>query len=308
VHTPEKSIVEAMGFGVFIHRTDSIYDDSPAEQYQFPRQYLRRVEACVGDWIVYYEPSKVNDTRGYFAMAKVQQVIPDPKAPGMYLALIEPGTYLDFVNPVPFNGADGLVERGLLNDEGRISGRAQSAVRPLSPADFNRIIDLAFDASEVVLPRIDEIGVGLQEDQAPFQFEQSRDRVSYIGSRIVRDRIFRRIVLRAYDERCAITGLKLINGGGRAEVSAAHIRPVEKNGPDVINNGIALSGTAHWMFDRGLISLSDDLEILISRQVNDLDSVQGFINKTRRALPPRRPPERPHPRFLQWHREHCFKQ
>lgn len=297
-----------MAFGVFIHRTDSIYDDSPAEQYQFPRQYLRRVEACVGDWIVYYEPSKVNDTRGYFAMARVQQVIPDPAAPGMFLALIEPGTYLDFVNPVPFNGADGLVERGLLNDEGRISGRAQSAVRPLGPADFNRIVDLAFNASEVVLPRLDEIGVGLQEDQAPFQFEQSRDRVSYIGSRIVRDRIFRRIVLRAYDERCAITGLKLINGGGRAEVSAAHIRPVDKNGPDVINNGIALSGTAHWMFDRGLISLSDDLEILISRQVNDVESVQAFINKSGRALSPHRQFERPHRRFLQWHREHCFKQ
>ncbi|RWE71218.1 HNH endonuclease [Mesorhizobium sp.] len=295
-----------MAFGVFIHRTDSIYDDSPAEQYQFPRQYLRRVEACVGDWIIYYEPSKVTETRGYFAMAKVQQVIPDPSAPDMYLALIEPGTYLDFVSPVPFNGIDGLVERGLLNDEGRVSGRAQSAVRPLSPADFNRIVDLAFDASEVVLPRVDE--TGFQEEQAPFQFEQSRDRVNYIGSRIVRDRIFRRIVLRAYDERCAITGLKLINGGGRAEVSAAHIRPVEKNGPDVINNGIALSGTAHWMFDRGLISLSDDLEILISRQVNDVDSVQGFINKTRRALQPSRLSERPHPRFLQWHREHCFKQ
>ncbi|RUW67015.1 HNH endonuclease [Mesorhizobium sp. M2A.F.Ca.ET.067.02.1.1] len=294
-----------MAFGVFIHRTDSIYDDSPAEQYQFPRQYLRRVEACVGDWIIYYEPSKVTETRGYFAMAKVQQVIPDLSAPDMYLALIEPGTYLDFVNPVPFSGADGLVERGLLNNEGRISGRAQSAVRALSPADFNRIIDLAFDASEVV-PRVEE--TGFQEEQAPFQFEQSRDRSNYIGSRIVRDRIFRRIVLRAYDERCAITGLKLINGGGRAEVSAAHIRPVERNGPDVINNGIALSGTAHWMFDRGLISLSDDLEILISRQVNDVDSVQGFINKTRRALLPSRLSERPHPRFLQWHREHCFKQ
>jgi putative restriction endonuclease len=114
--------------------------------------------------------------------------------------------------------------------------------------------------------------------------------------------------LRAYDERCAITGLKLINGGGRAEVSAAHIRPVEANGPDVINHGIALSGTAHWMFDRGLISLSDDLEILISRQVNDRDSVQAFINKTRRALPPGRQFERPHPHFLQWHRDHCFKQ
>jgi len=297
-----------MGFGVFIHRSDSIYDDSPAEQYQFPRQYLRRVEACIGDWIIYYEPSKVNDTRGYFAVAKVQQVIRDPAVPDMYLALIEPDSYLDFANPVPFNGTDGLVERGLLNDEGRISGRAQSAVRPLSPGDFNRIIDLGLDTNELLLPRVGEVSAGLEEEQAPFEFEQTRSRVSYLGSRIMRDRVFRRIVLRAYDERCAITGLKLINGRGRAEVSAAHIRPVEKNGPDVINNGIALSGTAHWMFDRGLISLSDDLEILISRQVNDLDSVQGFINKTGRALLPIRQSERPHPRFLQWHREHCFKQ
>ncbi|TPK66620.1 restriction endonuclease [Mesorhizobium sp. B2-4-19] len=299
-----------MGFGVFIHRSDSIYDDSPAERYQFPSQYLRRVEACVGDWIIYYEPSKVDDTRGYFALAKVQQVILDPVAPGMYLALIEPGSYLDFANPVPFNGMDGLVERGLLNDQGRISGRAQSAVRPISPSDFNRILDLGLDAREPLLPRVDEIGIssGFQDEEAPFQFEHSRDRISYIGSRIVRDGIFRRIVLRAYDERCAITGLKLINGGGRAEVAAAHIRPVEKNGPDIVNNGLALSGTAHWMFDRGLISLSDDLEILISRQVNDLESVRGFVNKTRRALPPRRQLERPHPHFLQWHREHCFKQ
>ncbi|TSE13939.1 restriction endonuclease [Mesorhizobium intechi] len=298
-----------MGFGVFIHRSDSIYDDSPAERYQFPGQYLRRVEACVGDWIIYYEPSKVDDTRGYFALAKVQQVIPDPVASGMYLALIEPGSYLDFANPVPFNGMDGLVERGLLNDQGRISGRAQSAVRSISPSDFNRILDLGLDAREPLLPRVDEIGIssGFQDEEAPFRFEHSRDRISYIGSRIVRDRIFRRIVLRAYDERCAITGLKLINGGGRAEVAAAHIRPVEANGPDVVNNGLALSGTAHWMFDRGLISLADDLEILISRQVNDRESVQGFVNKTRRALPPRRELERPHPHFLQWHRENRFK-
>lgn len=32
-----------MGFGVFIHRSDPIYDDSPAEQYQFPSQYFGRV-------------------------------------------------------------------------------------------------------------------------------------------------------------------------------------------------------------------------------------------------------------------------
>jgi putative restriction endonuclease len=101
-----------MGFGVFIHRSDSIYDDSPAEQYQFPSQYLGRVQACVGDWIIYYEPRKVVATRGYFAVAKVSQVIPDPKAPGMYLALIELGSYLDFINPVPFSGPDGVTSAG----------------------------------------------------------------------------------------------------------------------------------------------------------------------------------------------------
>jgi putative restriction endonuclease len=298
-----------MGFGIFIHRSDSIYDDSPAEQYQFPSQYLRRVEACVGDWIIYYEPRKIADTRGYFAIAKVCEVIPDPAAPGMFLALIEPGSYLDFANPVPFNGATGPIEQGVLNDQGRISGRAQSAVRPVSPSDFNRIINLGFEERVPLLPRLDDdlSPSGFDEEQAPFKFDQQRDRTSVTISRILRDRVFRRVVLRAYDERCAITGLKLINGSGRAEVAAAHIRPVEASGPDIISNGIALSGTAHWMFDRGLISLADDLEILISRQTNDPQGVRSIINKSGSALAPRRMSDRPHPHFLKWHREHCFK-
>jgi putative restriction endonuclease len=298
-----------MGFGIFIHRSDSIYDDSPAEQYQFPSQYLRRVEACVGDWIIYYEPRKIAETRGYFAIAKVREVIPDPGAPGMYLAVIEPGSYLDFANPVPFNGPTGPVEQGVLNEEGRISGRAQSAVRPISPADFNRILDLGFEERIPLLPRLDgDLSIGFDEVQAPFQFDQQRDRADITISRIVRDRVFRRVVLRAYEERCAITGLKLINGRGRAEVAAAHIRSVEASGPDIVNNGIALSGTAHWMFDRGLISLADDLEILISRQTNDPQGIKSIINKSGRALAPRRMSDHPHPHFLKWHREHCFKQ
>ena len=234
-----------MTFGVFIHRSDSIYDDSPAERYQFPPQYLGRVQACVGDWIIYYEPVKVPGTRGYFAVARVQQAIPDPATPGMYLAVIEPGSYLDFPNPVPFGGPEGLVERGLYNEQGAISGRAQSAVRPISPADFNRIIGLGLAEDAELLPRIGEAAAAsvVRDERAPFVFEQERDRVAALTSRPVRDRAFRRVVLKAYGERCAITGLKLINGGGRAEVEAAHIRPVEANGPDTVQNGLALSGT-----------------------------------------------------------------
>lgn len=299
-----------MGFGVFIHRTDSIYDDSPAERYQFPSQYLGRAQTFVGDWIIYYEPRKVEATRGYFAIAKVQQIIPDPSAEGMYLALIEPSSYLEFATPVPFSDAHGVVERGVLNEQGRISGRAQSAVRPISPGDFDRIITRGLDETVQILPRIGDVASPLEfdEKQVPFQFEETRDRLNYFTSRIVRDRAFRHIILDAYDRRCAVTGLKLINGGGRAEVDAAHIRPVEANGPDIINNGIALSGTAHWMFDRGLISLSDELEILISRHVNDLESVRALVNKSGHALPPQRASQRPHPHFLSWHRDNCFKQ
>lgn len=297
-----------MGYGVFIHRSDSIYDDSPAERYQFPSQYLGRVQSCVGDWIIYYEPRKVVDTRGYFAMAKVERVIPDPEKPDMYLAMIEPGSYLDFINPVPFSNSSGVTELGVLNEQGKISGRAQSAVRPISPSDFNRIVAWGLNEGEPMLPRIGERSSGFGDDeQAPFEFEQVRDRTSLSVSRIVRDRIFRRVVLRAYSERCAISGLKLINGLGRAEVTAAHIRPVEANGPDIVSNGIALSGTVHWIFDRGLISLSDDLQILISRQTNDAESIRALINKSGYVLSPQRLSERPHPAFLQWHREHCFK-
>jgi putative restriction endonuclease len=298
-----------MGHCVFMLKSDSIYDDRPEEQYQFPKMYLGRAKDCPGDWIVYLEPTKQRGSRGYFAIARVQEIIPDPKAPDMFLAVIEPGSYLDFANSVPFNDREGPIERGLVNEQGRLSGRAQAAVRPISPADFLRIIESGINQTNPMLPRLDADRPmpGFDEENVPYAFETERQRLLRLTSRVVRDRVFRRIVLRAYDERCAVTGLKLINGRGRAEVDAAHIRPVEHNGPDTVHNGIALSGTAHWMFDRGLVSLTDDLEILVSRQVNDIGSVHAFINKSGRATPPSRCADRPHPHFLRWHRENCFK-
>jgi putative restriction endonuclease len=288
--------------GVFVHKSDSIYDDEPAERYQFPASYLKRALPLIGDWIVYKGTEK-SDRPGYFAIAKLQDIVPDPSAPGRYLALIEPNSYLDFERDVPFRTTEGQVERDLPN--------AVWAVRPLSISDFNRIIALGFREEEApILPRTDleaPIVSGVAELQAPFALDVDRDRVTHLSSRLVRDRTFRTRVLKAYDCRCAITGLRLINGGGRPEVQAAHIKPVSEKGPDSITNGLALSGTVHWMFDRGLISLTDELEVLVSRQVNDAESVWGLVNKTRRAAVPASPALRPHPSYLAWHREVCFK-
>lgn len=289
-----------MAKGVFVVRSDSPYDDQPEIHYQFPAQYLSRASQFVGDWIVYYEPVKAG-ARGYHAAAKVAKITPDPTRPAHYLALIAPGSYLTFEQDVPFRLAGQLVERGVLNEQGRISGRAQSAVRPISDADFNRIVMIGLPDELDLLPRS---GTFVAEEQAPYETE--RDRALVLSSRAVRDRAFRKRVLEVYDCRCALTGLKFINGGGRAEAEAAHIRSVEANGPDIVTNGIALSGTVHWMFDRGLISLSDNLEILLSKKINDIDGVRKLINPEGIARQPTDAGWRPHPRYLSWHREHCF--
>jgi len=170
----------------------------------------------------------------------------------MYLALIEHGSYLDFINPVPVSGPDGVIERGVLNEEGRISGRAQAVVRPISAADFNRIVSIGLDEHEPELSRLDKRQQTPPVDgftdgaQAPFIFEQERGRVMQLTSRIARDRLFRRLVLQAYDKRCAITGLKLINGGGRAEVDAAHIRPVEASGAQTARTNAGAARRRDW--------------------------------------------------------------
>ena len=42
----------------------------------------------------------------------------------------------------------------------------------------------------------------------------------------------------------------------------------------MVQNGVALSGTVHWMFDRGLLAVVDNSEILLSNHINDVDGVR----------------------------------
>src|SRR5262249_19723891 len=105
---------------------------------------------------------------------------------------------------------------------------------------------------------------------------------------------------------CAVTGLKILNGGGRSEVHAAHIRPVADRGPDSVRNGIALCGTIHWMFDRGLISINDDHSLLIAH-ARVPDAALRLINPDRRLHVPAQPELRAQPQSLGYHRDVVFK-
>lgn len=131
--------------------------------------------------------------------------------------------------------------------------------------------------------------------------------VERVLSRPVRDAAFTRAVREAYGSTCAMTGLRLTNGRGRPEVQAAHIRPVQHRGPDSVRNGLALSGTFHWLFDRGLIGVGPppDYEILVTRKGLP-DGALRMINPERRLRVATSPTLRPAPVFLEFHRSEVF--
>lgn len=304
-----------MAKAVFMHKPGSGYKDLVEKHYHFPKIYLSRAEPSIGDWIVYYRPGRGKLDRVYTAIAEVSSIEVDPLKDTHYYANMRPGSFLAFDSPVPAktNGvyANSLTQR----EDGRLNGLAQAAIHPITEIDFWSILDRGFENSDDdELPRVNIVNEDtsvseMNEPQQPeYVVPSERRTVETTFTRKVRSRLFRRQVIRAYDKTCAFTGLRFINGGGRAEVEAAHIQPVEANGPDILTNGLALSGTVHWMFDRGLLGLSDDGEILVSRHLNNLDEANRILLPNRRAKLPEKISDRPHPSYLSWHRENYFKQ
>jgi putative restriction endonuclease len=251
---------------VFTTKADPTYDDLPEFRYHFPRTYLRQVQAAVGDWIIYYEPRRTSgdlSSRGgrqaYFAAARVESIRPDAAIPDHFYAFVS--DFLEFDQPVPFRDGESYYEAGLRRADGGTSrGAFGRAVRLMTDAEFDLILRAGFET--LIRPAT----VASQEfrDFADEPAMFKRPIVERVTSRPFRDAAFSGAVKSAYANTCAITGLKILNGGGRSEVQAAHIRPVAASGPDSVRNGLALCGTVHWMFDRGLLSLADDYTVLVA--------------------------------------------
>jgi putative restriction endonuclease len=66
-----------------------------------------------------------------------------------------------------------------------------------------------------------------------------------------RDPKFRQAVLRAYEHRCAITGFRAALGGSHFGCEAPHVQWHAYDGPDTVNNGLAIEPTFHKLFDAG---------------------------------------------------------
>lgn len=292
-----------MAHAVFTTSVGSIYDDLPEFRYHFPRTYLNQARAAEGDWIIYYEPrrSQGGGRQSYFAVAKVRAVRPDPDRNDHHYAYME--GFLAFDRPVPFQNGGSYYEPILQKGDGSSSrGAFGRAVRALSDESFDAILKAGFTRDLAPWEITDRMGVA--EDVVAYS---TRPMVEQVLTRPFREEAFRRRVREVYGNTCAVSGLRLINGGGRPEVQAAHIRPVASDGPDSIRNGLALTGTLHWAFDRGLISVAPDLTLLLSPQGLP-DDLARLLRPDRRLAIPQVPQDQPHPSFLAWHREHVFKQ
>ncbi|MCV6586422.1 MAG: HNH endonuclease [Marinibacterium sp.] len=242
-----------MSNAVLIQNPSSAYKDEPGVRYHFPKRYLRRLEACVGDWVIFYEGK--TGALGYVAVQKLRDITPDPDDPGHFYANLERDTLWQFEQVVPRNSPMGLAfEHALRGQDGRAmtGGHAVSAVRSISFGEFSDIVQAGLQPLDGpnALPRDADppalVAPGFADAPQPFEYPGLSDlRQKVLMSRDARDRSFARMVKAAYDGRCAISGLDLRNGFGRAEVQAAHIRPVKHAGPDVVQNGLALSATLH---------------------------------------------------------------
>jgi len=297
---------------VLTTKVDPTYDDLPESRYHFPRSYLRQVEAAKGDFVIYYEPrrgtgdlSSRGGRQAYFATARIADIRPDPARADHFYADID--AYLDFARPVPFREGQHYYESAIQREDGATNkGAFGRAVRPLPETEYDAILRAGFatvldQRATAAQPTIMPYG-GFSEPPATFE----RPIVERVVARPFREAAFSGSIKAAYDDTCAFTGLKIINGGGRSEVQAAHIRPVAASGPDSLRNGLALCGTVHWMFDRGLISIADNHDLLFAKGKVP-DQVMRMLNPDRHLLVPVRPEQAPHPMFLRWHRDNVFK-
>lgn len=123
-----------------------------------------------------------------------------------------------------------------------------------------------------------------------------------------RDPLFRDSILKAYEYQCAVCGFGVRLKNKVLALEAAHIMWHQAGGPDVEVNGLALCATHHKLFDLGAFTIGEELNMLVSDEVNGLGANEWLINHHGKSLKaPQSKKYYPAPEYLQWHVKEVFK-
>ena len=125
----------------------------------------------------------------------------------------------------------------------------------------------------------------------------------------IRSPHFRNNILKAYEYRCAICGFDIRMAGNPVGLEAAHIQWHQYEGPDIEPNGLALCSLHHKLFDRGVFTLSPELEILVSEYASGGENFDFWLKRHHghKILHPQRPDYYPDPKYVTWHVREVFR-
>jgi putative restriction endonuclease len=125
----------------------------------------------------------------------------------------------------------------------------------------------------------------------------------------IRDSGFRRTIVCLYRHRCALCGIRMLTPEGHSIVDAAHIKPWKDSFDDRPTNGMALCKLCQWSFDKGLMSVSKEYQVLVSKRVMVEQNFPGHILTLtdRPIFVPEKEKFWPEQDNLHWHRKKVFK-
>ena len=123
---------------------------------------------------------------------------------------------------------------------------------------------------------------------------------------------FRISVLYSYGFMCSLTRYRLTTINNESIVDAAHIHQFSESGNNDPRNGLALCKNAHWLFDSGLWTLTDDLKVIVAKTHFDEESSDPLFKKMidyegQTIHLPKNESAWPDPQYVKWHRENRFK-
>jgi putative restriction endonuclease len=131
----------------------------------------------------------------------------------------------------------------------------------------------------------------------------------YLRKSLVRNAIFRKAVVEAYDYRCALCRLKVMKNITRSIVDGSHIKPFSKFYDNQINNGISLCKNHHWAFDQGWFAIDDNYRIIVADDLEEESPnarcMKDFHSET--ILLPASDQDLPRLESLEWHRLNVFR-
>lgn len=176
------------------------------------------------------------------------------------------------------------------------------ALAEILPIFDQNISEERFEKSEVIIAE-DAKNEIIKQQKEILALEEIGDEIEAIrGAHLFNSQNFRDFVLLGYGYKCAITK-KVINWKEFNNLEAAHIKPKAQAGTFLPCNGIALSRDMHWAFDKGFLTISEDLKVIVHDEVKhtflaDFDGEEIII--------PADPYFQPEQKFLQHHRENIF--